>query len=91
MYASDMPQKACKLSCKQLPCKSIVYLIRTCSKRVLQVWMGAYESALQAATRAAAEDAAAPGAADGGAAARQVLERALKSLPKRKHVKALLR
>jgi hypothetical protein len=56
--------------------------------------MGAYESALQAATRAAAEDAAAPGAAaatDGGAAARQVLERALKSLPKRKHVKALLR
>jgi hypothetical protein len=54
--------------------------------------MGAYESALQAAARAAAEDAAEPAAAaDGGAAARQVLERALKSLPKRKHVKALLR
>jgi hypothetical protein len=55
--------------------------------------MGAYESALQAATRAAAADAAEPAAAaaDGGAAARQVLERALKSLPKRKHMKALLR
>uniref|UniRef100_A0A383V4G5 S1 motif domain-containing protein n=1 Tax=Tetradesmus obliquus TaxID=3088 RepID=A0A383V4G5_TETOB len=76
---------------------------RTATKKFntsCKVWLGAYESVLQAAARAAAEDAAQPGstaaaaaaaAADGGGAARQVLERALKSLPKRKHVKALLR
>eukprot|EP00878_Enallax_costatus_P037028 GHUV01041738.1.p1 GENE.GHUV01041738.1~~GHUV01041738.1.p1 ORF type:complete len:139 (-),score=29.54 GHUV01041738.1:256-672(-) len=62
-----------------------------------QVWMGAFESALQASSRTADNDdqpAAGPSssskAAD-GAAARAVLERALKSLPKHKHIKALTR
>jgi hypothetical protein len=68
---------------------------------VVQVWLGAFESALQAAQRQAAameqgkgQDAAAVAAAAAAAAAnapRQLLERALKSLPKRKHVKALTR
>lgn len=64
---------------------------------VVQVWLGAFESALQAAQRQAAaaeegegQDAAAATAAAANAP-RQLLERALKSLPKRKHVKALTR
>lgn len=64
---------------------------------VVQVWLGAFESALQAAQRQAAaaeegegQDAAAAAAAAANAP-RQLLERALKSLPKRKHVKALTR
>lgn len=63
--------------------------------------MGAFESALQATARKANDDddddneqpAAGPSstkAAD-GAAARSVLERALRSLPKHKHIKALTR
>jgi len=65
----------------------------------LQVWLGAFEAALQTAQRqaaAAAEggssgDTSAAAAAAAANAPRQLLERALKSLPKRKHVKALTR
>lgn len=62
--------------------------------------MGAFESALQAANRAAeGDDDEAAGRSSNGraaagadaAAARNVLERALKSLPKHKHIKALTR
>jgi hypothetical protein len=75
----------------------------------LQVWLGAFEFALQQANRAeaAAEEAdgneeadaskltaATAGSGTAGAAAaapRLVLERALKSLPRHKHIKALTR
>jgi hypothetical protein len=61
-----------------------------------QVWLGAFEAALQAAQRQAAAAAGggtqdAAGAAVAANAPRQLLERALKSLPQRKHVKALSR
>jgi rRNA biogenesis protein RRP5 len=70
-----------------------------------KVWLGAYESALQVANRsaaAAADDDGGNGGGGGGgsnaaaaaaaaAAPRLLLERSLKSLPKRKHIKALTR
>eukprot|EP00879_Flechtneria_rotunda_P009200 GHRR01009633.1.p1 GENE.GHRR01009633.1~~GHRR01009633.1.p1 ORF type:complete len:1069 (+),score=440.49 GHRR01009633.1:481-3207(+) len=77
---------------------------KTATKRFstsCKVWLGAFESALQVGRRAAAEpnvdahtknsnnQAAVPAAV--GPDPRQVLERALKSMPKHKHIKALTR
>lgn len=59
----------------------------------LQVWVGAFEAALQAAETDAQHDGSAANTrgSSGGGNARGVLERALKTLPKHKHIKAITR